>query len=73
MIRDPGLARVIVRESEERTLPSGFSSVVPDLIGKVAAEKPAGLFGPWILAVEETTGGEVIGLIFRLELLVRNE
>ena len=36
--------------------------VVPDLISEVAAEEASDLFRTWVLAVEEPSGGKVVGL-----------
>lgn len=46
---------------------------MPDLIGEVAAEEASHLFGARVLAVEESSGGEVIGVSADLELLVGSE
>lgn len=46
---------------------------VPDLVGQVAAEESPDLLGPRVLAVEESSGGEVIGVSADLELLVGSE
>ena len=60
-------------EREVQPLPAAIGPIVPNLISNVAAEKSARLFAPRILAVEEATGGEVVGLACHLELLVGNE
>jgi hypothetical protein len=44
--------------------------VVPDLVGEVAAEEATHFLGPWVLAIEETPGGEVVGVGPDPELLV---
>ncbi|MBV9453361.1 MAG: hypothetical protein JOZ19_04470 [Rubrobacter sp.] len=46
---------------------------MPDFIGKVPAEEATHLFRSRVLAVEESAGGEVVGLAGRRELLVRGE
>jgi len=46
---------------------------VPDLVGNEAAEKSTHLFAPRIFSVEESTGSEIVGFAFHLELLVGDE
>jgi hypothetical protein len=47
--------------------------VVPNVVGKVAAEEASHLFRSRILPIEEPTGGEVVGISPDLELLVGSE
>jgi hypothetical protein len=44
--------------------------VAPDLISEVAAEESSYLFGSRLLAVEKSTGGEVVEFAVYAELLV---
>jgi hypothetical protein len=46
---------------------------VPGLVGEVAAEVAPYLFGPRILAVEESAGGEVVELTVYVELPVGDD
>ncbi len=64
---------VIAGEREGRTLPPAIGPVMPNLISNVAAEKAARLFGPRILAVEESAGGKVVNIATLFKLLVRDE
>jgi hypothetical protein len=43
---------------------------VPDLVGEVVAEEATDFFGTPILAVEESSGGEIVGVGPNPELLV---
>ena len=48
-------------------------SVVPDLVGEVAAEEAPNLFGPRVPAVEEPPRSEVVELSIYRELQVRRD
>jgi hypothetical protein len=47
--------------------------VTPDLISEVAAEVSSYLLGSWLLAVEESAGGEVVELTVYVELPVGDD
>jgi hypothetical protein len=47
--------------------------VVPNLVGEVAAEVAPDLFKTGVLAIEEATRGEVVGVAADLKLLLGSE
>ncbi len=61
-------------EEDKRSLSLAVvDPVVPDFISEVATEKASYFLHPRLFTVEETAGGEVVGLAALLELLVGSE
>ncbi len=59
--------------SEEWLWLSVVGPVVPDLVGEVTKKEAPNLLGSGVFAVEESSGGEVLGIPVELELFVRSE